>query len=73
MPTNLNMTETIKTNTLEDQFQELMDKAKQVYPNIDEAIVVINNITAQTTNLQDYLNLTNQTPSETSNNHIQFS
>ncbi|MEO6669456.1 MAG: hypothetical protein ABIN36_08270 [Ferruginibacter sp.] len=67
------MTETIKTNTLEDQFQELMDKAKQVYPNIDEAIVVINNITAQTTNLQDYLNLTNQTPSETSNNHIQFS
>jgi hypothetical protein len=49
-----------------------MDKAKQLYPNIDEAISVITNITAQTTNLQDYLNLMNQTPTETSNNQVNF-
>lgn len=59
-----------KTHTLEDQFQELMDKAKQLYPDIDEAVATLNNITAQTSNLQDYLNLTMQTPAETSSNQI---
>ncbi len=67
------MQEVQKLNTLEIQFQDLMDKAKQLYPNIDEAISVITNITAQTTNLQDYLNLMNQTPTETSNNQVDFS
>jgi hypothetical protein len=67
------MQEVQKLNTLEIQFQDLMDKAKQLYPNIDEAISVITNITAQTTNLQDYLNLMNQTPTETSNNQVNFS
>lgn len=67
------MQEAQKQNPLEIQFQELIDKAKQLYPNIDEAISVITNITAQTTNLQDYLNLTNQTPAETSNNQVNFS
>ena len=66
------MKEVQKLNTLEIQFQDLMDKAKQLYPNIDEAISVITNITAQTTNLQDYLNLMNQTPTETSNNQVNF-
>jgi hypothetical protein len=66
------MQEVQKLNTLEIQFQDLMDKAKQLYPNIDEAISVITNITAQTTNLQDYLNLMNQTPTETSNNQVNF-
>jgi|688.fasta_scaffold135539_4 hypothetical protein len=66
------MQEVQKLNTLEIQFQDLMDKAKQLYPNIDEAISVITNITAHTTNLQDYLNLMNQTPTETSNNQVNF-
>ncbi|NBV14243.1 MAG: hypothetical protein EBS07_09275 [Sphingobacteriia bacterium] len=59
-----------KKELIEQQFQELFDKAKELYPNIDEAVATINNITAQTTNLQDYLNLTMQTPTETSNNQI---
>ena len=61
-----------KKELLEKQFQELVDKAKQLYPNIDEAVATLNNMTAQTTNLQDYLNLTQQTPAETSNNQVSF-
>jgi ABC-type transporter Mla subunit MlaD len=61
-----------KKELIEKQFQELLDKAKELYPNIDDAVSTLNNITAQTTNLQDYLNLTLQTPSETSNNHISY-
>lgn len=57
---------------IEKQFQELLDKAKELYPNIEEAVTTLNNMTAQTTNLQDYLNLTLQTPVETSNNQIIF-
>lgn len=59
-----------KKDNLENQFQELVDKAKQLYPNIDDAIVTLNNMTAKTMDLQNYLNLTTQTPAETSNNHV---
>lgn len=59
-----------KKELIEKQFQELLDKARELYPNIDEAVATLNNMTAQTTNLQDYLNLTLQTPAETSNNQI---
>ncbi|HNY62748.1 MAG TPA: hypothetical protein PLH70_03830 [Bacteroidales bacterium] len=59
-----------KKEVIEKQFQELLDKAKELYPDIDEAIATLNNMTAQTTNLQDYLNLTLQTPAETANNQI---
>ena len=62
-----------KNGKLEKQFQELADKAKELYPNIDEAISILNNITAETNNLQDYLNLTHQTLSESTNNQILFS
>lgn len=62
----------LKKELIEKQFQELLDKAKELYPNIDEAVATLNNMTAQTTNLQDYLNLTLQTPAETSNNQISF-
>jgi ABC-type transporter Mla subunit MlaD len=61
-----------KKELIEKQFQALLDKAKELYPNIDEAVATLNNMTAQTTNLQDYLNLTLQTPAETSNNKISF-
>lgn len=52
---------------LERQFQELAEKAKAIYPNIDEAVGLLNNNTAQTINLQDYLNLTTQTPTDRDN------
>ena len=61
-----------KKELIEKDFQELLDKAKQLYPNIEEVVYTLNNITAQTTNLQDYLNLTLQTPMEISNNQISF-
>jgi hypothetical protein len=61
-----------KKELIEKQFQELLEKAKELYPNIDEAVATLNNMTSQTTNLQDYLNLTLQTPAETSNNRISF-
>lgn len=62
-----------KKELIEKQFQEILDRAKELYPNIDEAVSTLNNITARTINLQDYLNLTQQTPIETSNNQISFS
>lgn len=61
-----------KKEVLEKQFQDLIDKAKKLYPNIEDTISTFNNMTAQTANLQDYLNLTVQTPSETSSNKISF-
>jgi glutaredoxin 2 len=61
-----------KKEMLEKQFQSLIDKAKQLYPNIEDTIATFNNITAQTASLQDYLNLTVQTPAETSSNKISF-
>lgn len=60
----------LKPEQLEKEFQTLLDKAKVLYPNIDEVVLTFNNITAQTTSLQDYLNLSVQTPTEISNNQI---
>ncbi|PGH40490.1 MAG: hypothetical protein CRN43_02640 [Candidatus Nephrothrix sp. EaCA] len=54
--------------TLEKQFQDLIDKARKLYPNIDDSISISDNMTIRTASLQDYLNLTFQTPSETSSN-----
>jgi flagellar biosynthesis regulator FlaF len=62
-----------KNENLEKQFQELLEKAKKMYPDIDDAISSFNNMTALTINLQDYLNLNNQTPSEISTNQISIS
>ena len=57
-------------NDLEIQFEELFFKAKSLYPDIEDSICTLNNITAKTTDLQDYLNLTTQTPNEISTNQI---
>jgi len=59
-----------KIENLEKQFQELHDAAKKLFPDIDDTIATFNNITAQTSNLQDFLNLSIQTPIETSSNQI---
>jgi hypothetical protein len=61
-----------KNEFLAKEYQELLDKARELYPDIDDTISTLNNMTSQTNNLQDYLNLTHQTPSETSNNQIIF-
>lgn len=53
---------------LEKQFQELLDKAKKKYPDIEGSINTFNDITVDTINYQEYLNLTARTPSETSSN-----
>jgi hypothetical protein len=66
------MENTDKKGCLEDQFQEMLDKARELYPDIDDTITTLNNMTSQTNNLQDYLNLTHQMPAETSNNQIIF-
>ena len=62
-----------KKENIENEFQILLNKAKLIYPNIEEVICTSNNMTAQTINLQDYLNLTFQTPSTISTNHILIS
>lgn len=60
----------IKKENLENQYQEMFEKARDYYPDIDDTISTLNNLTAQTNNLQDYLNLTMQLPAEISNNQI---
>jgi len=55
---------------LEKQFNDLFNKAKQLYPDIDETISSYSNMMSSSERLQDYLNLTMQTPSEISTNHI---
>jgi hypothetical protein len=62
-----------KKEHIELQYQEMLLKAKALYPSIDEAVETLNNITAQTISLQDYLNLTMQTPTSTSSNQIAIS
>lgn len=63
----------MERNNLNAQYEELLAKARALYPEIDEAIAEANNITAQTKQLEDFLNLMHQTPSETSNNQITIS
>ena len=59
-----------KEKQLIENFKALENKAKQLYPDIDKTVTLANNMTAQTTDLRDYLNLTMQTPTETSTNQI---
>lgn len=59
-----------KKENFEDQFKELFEKAKQIYPDIEDSVATLNNITAKTTDVQDYLNLTMKAPSEMSSNQI---
>jgi hypothetical protein len=59
-----------KNEQFDKQFQDLVDKAKLLYPDLEESLTIMDNITAQTINLQDFLNLIYQTPAETNNNQI---
>jgi hypothetical protein len=55
---------------IEKQFQELMDRAKDLYPNLEESLATMTNIVTQNNALQSYFDLTNQVPAESTNNHI---
>jgi hypothetical protein len=59
-----------KKKQLIEDFKALENKAKELYPDIEKTVSLANNMTAQTTDLQEYLNLTMQTPTETSTNQI---
>jgi hypothetical protein len=65
-------TDTHTKSIIEKQFHDLFDKAKLLYPDIDNDILSYTNTTASTERLQDYLNLTMQAPLEVSTNHIAF-
>jgi len=64
--------DSLTKETIEKQFNDLFNKAQQLYPNINEDICHYSNMIANTEHLQDYLNLTMQTPVEIANNHIAF-
>ena len=53
-----------------NQYKELEEMAGRYYPDIKDTISLMDNITAETNNLQDFLNLSNQEPPETSSNQI---
>jgi hypothetical protein len=59
-----------KKELIEKQFQEMVEKAKLIYPDIEKSITTMNNVVSQTNNLQIIFDLTNQVPAETSNNHL---
>jgi len=53
---------------IEKQFNDLFNKDKNLYPDINDTISSYSNTAAYTERLQDYLNLTMQTPYEVSTN-----
>ena len=55
---------------IEKQFQEMISKAKLLYPNLDESLATMTNIVLQYNSLQNIYDLNNQVPMESSNNHI---
>jgi formiminotetrahydrofolate cyclodeaminase len=58
--------------TIEKMFQELMDKAQEIYPDIQETIDTFTNMNVRTAEMQSYLEMINQTPTEISTNQIFF-
>lgn len=57
-----------ESHNMEEQYENLLAEAKIIYPDIEDSIFTMNNITAYTKALQDFLNLSEKTPSEISNN-----
>ena len=53
---------------LEAQFQELLNKAQEVYPDIHEALVTYNNVVSKSEIIQNYINLSAEVPNEVTNN-----
>lgn len=63
----------IQKENFELQFQELIKKATEIYPDIESSLSILNNSIADTKNIQDFLNLTVLTPTETASNQIYIS
>lgn len=58
--------------TIEQQFQELADKAKEVYPELNESLEIANSMRQPTEDLQNYLNLTLNLLEATTTNQITY-
>lgn len=57
-------------DVIEKQFNDLFDKARQLYPDIEENISSYSSTMVHTDSLKDYLDLIMQTPLETSTNQV---
>lgn len=64
------MNNTNDKTELEKQFNELMDKARETYPDIDDCIASYDNITEHTNELNEYIGLTAQSFTETTSNQV---
>jgi hypothetical protein len=70
-PNNLEVINTsLERETLEKQFQELMDLAERTYPGILELYPGINSISMQSAEVNQYLETAFYVSMETSNNEI---
>jgi len=59
-----------KKSQIEKEYQYLEKKAKELYPDIDDTISLANNMTAKTNELNEFLNLSSQTPVATSSDQV---
>jgi len=59
-----------KKELIEKQFQEMTEKAKLLYPDLEQSLTTMTNIVSQNICLQGYFDLVNPIPAETTNNHI---
>jgi hypothetical protein len=59
-----------KKELIEKKFQEMIEKAKLIYPDMEKTLTTMTNVVSQTYTLQNYFDLTNQIPTESSNNHV---
>jgi hypothetical protein len=57
-------------NEIELQFQELIDKANELYPDINTAIAISKTFTLNNDEVNEYINLLNQIPQQTSTNQF---
>ncbi|NHZ85908.1 MAG: hypothetical protein GWP19_08515 [Planctomycetia bacterium] len=60
----------IEKQELEQQFNELFEKAQEKYPNIYESVITYNRIVEESFDLLEYMNLTNLPPTETTSNQV---
>ncbi len=62
--------ENSEKDMIEKKFQELEDKAKEIYPSLTDAILQNNLYDTEIKIFENYLELINQVPNNCSSNHI---
>lgn len=62
--------ENTEQNEIEIKFQELVDKAKEVYPDLNGTISLFKTFNSSNEELNEYINLINQTPPQISTNQF---